>query len=345
MAMMKAIRLVQVGKPLEEQHIPLPEIGDQDVLVEVKAAGICHSDAHYRAGVSPVDPLPLTLGHEVSGVVVEKGPGVSTLEPGERVCLHYMLTCGHCEYCFRGSEQFCTSGKMIGKYADGGYAEYIRVPARSAFRLPEEISFEHGAALMCSAATSNHALIKSGLRGGESAAVFGAGGLGISAIQLARAYGASAVYAVDIRAEKLALAASYGAIPVDASQGDPVAQIKELTGGRGVDVALELVGLPLTMRQSVQALAVFGRAVIAGLTDRTMEIAPYVELLGKEASVIGASDHLASELPGLLEWTRSGALDLSQAVTRRVPLEAQAVNSVLDELDEFRAQVRTVIVP
>lgn len=345
METMKAVRLVKVGAALEEQAIPIPQVGAHDVLVEVKAAGICHSDAHYRAGVSPVDPLPLTLGHEVAGVVMAKGEAVHTLDVGDRVCLHYMVTCGHCEYCFQGSEQFCTSGKMLGKYTDGGYAETIIVPARSAFRLPEEIPFEHGAALMCSSATSNHALIKSGLRGGETLAIYGAGGLGISATQLGGAYGARTIYAVDIRADKLALAASYGAIPIDATQGDPVAQIRDLTGGRGVDVALELVGLPLTMRQSVQSLAVFGRAVIAGLTDKTMEIAPYAELLGREASLIGAADHLAREIPGLLEWARTGALDLSQVVTRSVPLEAGAINAVLDALDAFHADVRTVIVP
>ena len=120
---MKAVQLVKIGQPVEMHDIPVPEIGPKDVLVKVKAAGICHSDAHYRAGASPVRPLPMTMGHEVAGVVEEVGETVTGIQPGDRVCLHYMITCGNCEFCNMGSEQFCTSGSMIGKYQPGGYAE------------------------------------------------------------------------------------------------------------------------------------------------------------------------------------------------------------------------------
>ena len=153
-------------------------------MVWVKAAGICRSDLHYRAGVSPVRPLPLTLGHEVSGIVEAAGKDVASVQVGDRVCLHYLTSCGDCRYCAAGAEQFCTSGSMIGKYRDGGYAEFILVPARNAVPLPEDIPFEQGAIMMCSAATSLHALIKARLQPGESVAVFGVGGLGISAVQL-----------------------------------------------------------------------------------------------------------------------------------------------------------------
>jgi len=170
---MKAIRMVQVGQPLEMHELPIPEPGAQEALVLVKAAGICHSDAHYRAGRSRVEPLPLTLGHEVAGVVAQVGEAVSGFQVGERVCIHYMLTCGHCEYCDRGQEQFCRRGKMIGKYANGGYAEYIVVPARSLFHLPDEIPFEQGAVLMCSSATALHALRKARLAAGESVRLTG----------------------------------------------------------------------------------------------------------------------------------------------------------------------------
>src|SRR4051812_12730313 len=126
---MKAVRLTKPGRPLELHEVPVPEPGDGDVLVRVRAAGICHSDAHYRAGKSRVEPLPLTLGHEVAGMVERVGSGVTPFQTGERVCVHYLATCGHCAYCDEGSEQFCTTGKMIGKYRDGGYAEYILIPA------------------------------------------------------------------------------------------------------------------------------------------------------------------------------------------------------------------------
>jgi propanol-preferring alcohol dehydrogenase len=342
---MKAIRLVEIGKPLEMQEIPTPSVGDRDVLVQIKAAGICHSDAHYRAGTSSVGSLPQTLGHEVAGVVEKAGSQVSDLEVGDRVCLHYLLTCGDCTYCSLGSEQFCTGGRMIGKHCDGGYAEYIAVPARSAVRLPDEIPFEHGAVLMCSAATSFHALQKTRLAAGETVAIFGAGGLGMSAIQLAQALGALDVYAVDINPKKLRQAETYGAIPVNAAEGDPVEELRELTGGKGVDVALELIGLPQTMQQAVQSLAVFGRAGLVGITDKPFELYSYTELLGREAEVIGCADHLLHELPLLLEFARRGQLDLSEVVTRTVPLDADAVNKVLDALEEFGGDVRNVITP
>jgi 2-desacetyl-2-hydroxyethyl bacteriochlorophyllide A dehydrogenase len=342
---MKAVRLVEIGKPLEMQEIPLPSVGERDVLVRIKAAGICHSDAHYRAGTSSVGTLPQTLGHEVAGVVEETGSQVTDLKVGDRVCLHYLLTCGDCYYCSLGSEQFCPSGRMIGKHCDGGYAEYIAVPARSAVPLPDEIPFEQGAILMCSSSTSFHALRKTRLAAGETVAVFGVGGLGMSAIQLAKAMGALDVYAVDINPDKLQLAEKYGAVPVNAAAGDPVAELRRLTGGRGVDVALELIGLPLTMRQAVQSLAVFGRAGLAGITDKPFELYSYTELLGREAEVIGCSDHLLHEMPLLLEYARRGQLDLSGVVTRTVPLDAGAVNETLDALERFGGDVRTVITP
>jgi 2-desacetyl-2-hydroxyethyl bacteriochlorophyllide A dehydrogenase len=342
---MKALRLIQPGRRLELQELAVPEPGPNDALVRVKAAGICHSDAHYRAGKSRVDPLPLTLGHEVAGVVEKVGSGISNFTVGDRVCLHYLATCGRCGYCKEGNEQFCGTGKMIGKYRDGGYAEFILMPERSLFHLPDEIPFEHGAILMCSSATSMHALNKARLKSGETVAVFGVGGLGLSAIQLAKAFGAREVFAVDINISKLVIAKKFGAIAIDASDADPVKELKRLTNGRGVDVALELIGLPLTMQQTVQSLAIKGRAALVGITDKTFEIAPYEEVLNKEAEIIGVSDHLASELPFLIEWVRQGKLDLSNVVTRTISLDADAINQTLDGLEKFGDEGRVVIKP
>lgn len=342
---MKAVRLVEIGKPLQEQEIPLPPVGDRDVLVRVEAAGICHSDVHYRSGRSPVGALPQTLGHEVAGIIENTGAGIANTRIGERVCLHYLLTCGDCAYCRQGREQFCVTGTMIGKHRDGGYAEYITVPARNAVPLPDTVSYEQGAVLMCSTSTSFHALKKARLRAGESVAVFGTGGLGMSAIQLAYAMGASVVFAIDISSEKLAITETYGAIPVNASVCDPVESLAQKTGGKGIDVSLEVIGLPETMQQAVRCLAVFGRAALAGISDSPFEIDSYQELLGKEAQVIGCSDHLLEELPILLEFLRQGRIDLSHVITASVPLEAEAINTVLDTLERFNAQVRTVIKP
>jgi propanol-preferring alcohol dehydrogenase len=337
--------MVEVGRPLELLEIPVPKVGDGEVLVRVRAAGICHSDVHYRAGRSAMGPLPLTLGHEVAGVVEQTGTGVRSTQVGDRVCLHYLLSCGQCEYCRTGHEQFCPQGAMLGHHVDGGYAEYIVVPEHNAVPLPDEIPFEQGAIMMCSSATAFHALRKARLQGGETVAIFGVGGLGISALQLAQAFGALEVYAVDIHPGKLRLAEQYGALPVDARAGDPVAAIRRLTGSRGVDVAVELIGLPLTMQQAVQVLAPLGRAVIAGVSDQPLTLDTYRDVLGREAEVIGTNDHLRYELPLLLELARRGKLQLAEAVAQTVPLDAGAINTVLDQLDQFQGAVRTVVVP
>jgi len=130
---------------------------------------------------------------------------------------------------------------------------------------------------------------------------------------------------------------------VNAREYDPVEQIREMTNGRGVDVALELVGLPLTVRQAVQSLATLGRASLVGLTRETFEVAPYAELINKEAEIIGVSDHLASEIPELLELARTRKLDFSQGIIRTIPLEAGLINAALDRLEEFGDDVRAVI--
>ena len=342
---MKAVRLVEVGKPLEEADVPIPEIGSSDVLIRVVAAGICHSDTHYRGGISKIDRLPRTLGHEVAGHVERVGRDVTNVLPRDRVCVHYLVHCGTCEFCARGLEQFCRSGQMIGKHRDGGYAEFIKVPAQNAFTLPDEISFEVGAVMMCSAATALHALKKARLKPGESLAIFGFGGLGFSALQLARVFECGDVYAVDINPAKLRSAEKMGAIAIDAKAADPVEQIKERTDGRGVGVALELLGSAKTMRQAVLCLSPLGRAALVGLTPESMSIHPYTELINKEAEIIGVSDHLATELPALIEFVRNGKLRFPPETLRIVGLDAAQINAALDALQDSIDHVRTVIVP
>jgi D-arabinose 1-dehydrogenase-like Zn-dependent alcohol dehydrogenase len=342
---MRAVQLVQVGKPLEDAEIPVPEIGPSNVLIRVAAAGICHSDAHYRAGLSEFDRLPLTLGHEVAGTVETIGKAVTNLVPGDRVCVHYLVHCGTCEFCVRGLEQFCSKGQMIGRHRDGGYAEFIVVPAKNAFALPNEISFEVGAIMMCSSATALHALNRARLKPGESVAIFGFGGLGYSALQLAWALGCGEGYVVDINLAKLTIAAKLGAVAVDAKLKDPVQQIKEATAGKGVDISLELVGNPRTMRQAVECLGTLGRAALAGLTAESMSIFPYSELINKEAEIIGVSDHLASEMPTLIEFALSGKLQFPTGTLHSVDLDANQINCVLDGLEAPTERIRTVIVP
>jgi len=340
---MRAVRLTQVGKPLQEADVDLPEIGASDVLVRVAACGICHSDKHYRAGISRMDCLPVTLGHEIAGWIEKAGADIKHVTCGDRVCVHYLVHCGSCEFCVRGLEQFCRSGQMIGKHLDGGYAEFIKIPGRNLLALPDEIPFEIGAIMMCSSATALHALNKARLRPGESIAIFGFGGLGFSAFQLARAFNCEDVYVVEINPAKLASAASMGAIAIDARSADPVEQIKEASAGTGVDVALELIGTAKAMRQAVLCLGPLGRAALVGLTAETMSILPYTELINKEAEIIGVSDHLATELPTLIEFARSGKLCFPSDALRFVDLEAEQINTSLEGLQNSIDHIRTVI--
>jgi propanol-preferring alcohol dehydrogenase len=233
---------------------------------------------------------------------------------------------------------------MIGKSIDGGYAEYIAVPSRGIYKLPDSVSFEHAAVMMCSTATSLHAIKKTRLQPGETIAIFGFGGLGVSAFQLAKAFGARDIYAVDIDPVKLKSAKEMGAIPINAKEVDPVEKLMELTKGAGVDVALELVGLPITLDQGTRSLARFGRLGLVGITKELFQVDSY-EAICKEKEIIGCSDHLLSELPMLLDLADQGKLDLSNVVTKKVPLEAGPINKVHHQLKKFKADFRAVIKP
>ena len=226
-----------------------------------------------------------------------------------------------------------------------GNAEYIDVPARNAIHLPEEIPFEAGATLMCASATALHALRKSRVKAGETVAVFGVGGLGLSAIQLARASGAVEVYAVDIKQDKLELAFEYHAIPIDASRVDAVEEIRKLTQGKGVDVALEMIGMKKTMEQAIDSVGNLGRAVLVGLNQQPISINTYMQVLGKEAEIIGSNDHLLQELPLLVDLARRKILDTSHVVSQVIALDADKINQRLDDLENFTSDVRVVIVP
>ncbi|CAN5621070.1 zinc-binding dehydrogenase [soil metagenome] len=342
---MKSIRLMQLGQPLQDVEVPVPEIGSADVLVRVAACGICHSDAHYRAGISPIAHLPVTPGHEIAGTVEAVGREVDAFRPGDRVCVHYLAHCSACPACRRGVEQFCPEVQMIGKHRDGGYAEFIRVPARSLFALPDEIPFAQGAIMMCSSATALHALNKARLKAGESVAIFGFGGLGYSALQLARAFDCGSVYVVDINPAKLASAAALGAIPVAATAADAVQQIRDATAGKGVDVAIDFVGTAVTMNQAVRCLGILGRAAMVALSRDALSFIPYTDLINKEAEVIGVSDHLASEFPSLMRYAQSGKLTFPESALRFVGLDAAQINAALDALEISTDCIRAVIVP
>ena len=302
---MHTVRLTQLGSPLVDDDIAEPVAGDGEVIVDIRVAGICHSDAHYRAGGGSVN-LPLTLGHEVAGVVAGTG---------QRVALHYLHD----------------DGRMLGKEVDGGYAERIVVPAANAVPIPDGVSFEAAAVMMCSTATAYHALRLSNPKNGESVAIIGFGGLGASAVQLAKMLGAGRVFAVDRVRQKLDLAQSFGAIPAAA---------EEL---QNIDLVLDFAGHPPTTLTALRSLRRGGRIMIVAINLRELAIDPYRDVLAHERHIIGVSDHTRDELVDLLAMAAHGQLDMSRVITRRVNLEAGAINGVLDELDAGTTHLRTVI--
>ncbi|HYS54845.1 MAG TPA: zinc-binding dehydrogenase [Thermoanaerobaculia bacterium] len=295
---MRAIRLVRHGAPLIEQDIADPEPRSGEVLIEIRAAGICHSDAHYRHQPGRVN-VPRTLGHEIAGVIAGTN---------KRVAAHYLLP----------------NGGMIGKEVDGGYAEKIVVPEANAIAIPDPIAFEQAAIMMCSTATAYHALRLALFKRPEYLAILGFGGLGISALQLGRRLGASRIQVAERVPEKLALAAELGAI----------------SGLRdGVDVALDFVGNRDLCLQALRALRPGGRLVLVAINLREFSFDAYADVLAKERHIIGCSDHTREELIELMQMD----LDLSRAVTRRVPLDADAINEVLEDLDRGTPHLRTII--
>jgi propanol-preferring alcohol dehydrogenase len=338
---MRAVQLIEPGQPLEEREAEVEHPGPGQVLVRIVAAGVCRSDAHYRKGFPGVARMPITLGHEIAGVVEAAGAGVTYVEPGRRVAIHYRLSCGVCAYCRDGSDQFCARGAMLGKDRDGGYAEFITVPEANVFPIPEGVLSAHAAVMMCSTATAYHALCKGRLQAGERVAVFGVGGLGMSAVQLATALGAETVFAVDVNPAKTELAKQYGAEPIDVD--DAAAAIRSATGGQGVDVALELAGLTETTRAGLDALGPMGRLVVVGLNGDPVPLYPYEDLVTTEKEIIGNSDHLSSEIPELLGMAESGDIDLTGVVTGHIPLTAEAINDALDGLEAGSGEARTVV--
>ena len=314
---MRAIRLVRGGAPLEERELPEPVPGPGEVLVDVHSAGVCHSDAHYRADASRVR-LPITLGHEVAGVVAAMGAGVEDVAIGSRVALHYLWP----------------NGDMIGKERDGGYAERIVVPAGNVVAVPAAVPLDQAAIMMCSTSTALHALRVAPLGRGESVAIVGFGGLGISALQLARALGASRVYAIDPVPAKRERAAALGATAV------PLDELSKLPE---VDVALDFAGHEATTLAVLRRLATGGRLVLVAINLRRMTLDPYADVLGRERRLVGCSDHTRDELVELMALADSGAIDLSAAISRRIPLEAAAIDAALDDLERGTAHLRTVI--
>ena len=330
---MKAARFYKIGEPLKIDLIPVPRLGSEDVLVNIKACGICGSDIHIvYEGVTPTSYSPITLGHEPSGMIADLGSEVKGWEVGERVTLNPFLTCRKCINCLSGNSQICLSRRVIGIHTEGGLAEFLKIPAKNLVRLPENIPFDQGGIAVDAVATPFHAITKRGaLKVGEKVAVLGCGGLGIHGVQIAKICGASLVIAVDTIDSALERAKKVGADEViNTRKEESVKKIKELTGGMGVDLALEFIGLRETIDQAVGCIRVGGRVVVVGLGPENISLLPPTTFVRAELSFLGSYGSTTLEIQNVIDLVASGKLNLSSSITERFPLEE--VNKGLDHL-------------
>jgi 2-desacetyl-2-hydroxyethyl bacteriochlorophyllide A dehydrogenase len=340
-----AARYYEPRKPLKLEQVELPKVQDDDVLVRIKAAGVCHSDLHTINGLfPPAKPPPITLGHEMSGIVEEKGKNVKKVEIGDRVGADYVLSCGTCSYCVAGKDNLCDNFKVMAVNTDGAWTEKIVVPQRHIHRLPHNVGFPEGAIMNCAVMTSYHAMKLAQVSAGDTVLVYGLGGVGINAIQWAKVFGATEIIGVDLEEGKLDLAKRTGAtITVNPKDGDPVQRVRELTGG-GVDVGFEVIGLVDTVRKMIGCVKKGGKAVMVGMCFDNVPISPVNDVMTPEIKLMSPQDHLKAEIPQVLKLIENGRFDLSHSVSHRLPLKE--VNEGVRILNErIGNPVRVVLEP
>lgn len=361
---------------LAVESIPVPHPRAGEALTRVESVGVCHTDLHVLKGEVGF-PKPCVLGHEVSGTIVElgdddsEGAGADSgprLAVGDRVVGGFIMPCTHCEACRAGRDDLCENffaqnrlkgtlydgetrlhradGTPLAMYSMAAMAEYCVSPVSGLAALPEGLPADTSAILGCAAMTAYGAVSRAaGLQPGQTVAVVATGGVGMGVVQIARALGASRVIAVDVSDDKLALAARLGATDVvNALGADPVAAVRALTGGRGVDVAFEALGRPQTVEQASRMLADGGALVAigiaAGAATAAIEITPLVRRSQRIIGSYGARTRV--DLPAVVELARQGGFDLEQAVTRRYRLEEAA--GAFDDLAAGRILGRAIIV-
>lgn len=338
--------LFEVGKKLEIREVDVAPPKAGEVLVRMAAGGVCHSDLHVMTGHLQA-PLPAILGHEGAGVIAEVGPGVTTVRAGDHVIPLWRLSCGECEFCTGGRPALCPAGTEIrwtGRLADGtsrftldgaeikhfagvsSFAAYSVLPERAVLPIPKDLSLDRAALLGCAVITGVGAVVNAArVRPGSSVAVFGAGGVGLNVVQGAVLAGAEQIVAVDLLQSRLDFAKRFGAThTIDAAATDPVAAVRGLTGGRGVDYAFEVVGLATTIRQAYDSLAKRGTAVVVGISPRSAEVpVPSLSLVYEERVLTGSLYGSAApkiEIPRLIALCRAGKLKLDELLTRTYPL-------------------------
>ncbi|MEO1398523.1 MAG: alcohol dehydrogenase AdhP [Pseudomonadota bacterium] len=285
--MMKAAVVTKLGDPLDIREVPVPEIGRGQILVRVRASGVCHTDLHAANGDWPVKPEPPFIpGHEGVGEVVKLGAGVDFLKEGDRVGMPWLHTaCGHCEHCVGGWETLCESQQMTGYTVDGGYAEYVRADANYVGRLPDGLEFGAAAPVLCAGVTVYKGLKETEVKPGGYVAISGIGGLGHMAVQYAKAMGMH-VLAVDVAEDKLALAKELGAdITLNAAVVDVADEAQRLVGG--VQGALVTAVSTDAFRQAIGMLRRHGTMSLVGLPPGDFPL-PIFEVVLKRITVRGS---------------------------------------------------------
>lgn len=344
---MKAARFYEAGKPLVIEEVPLPELGPNDVLVAIKAAGICGTDVHIAIeGTLRVLFTPITLGHEASGEVAAVGSGVTQWRVGDRVCVLPGFGCGECPTCRKGREDLCPTTRVLGMNYDGTFAEYVKVPEKGLVSLPPGIAYPQAAIITDAVSTAYHAVVKRGrLESGEKVAIFGCGGLGHHGVIFAKLMGAGMVIAVDIVPGILKRAQQAGADEIiNAKEEDAPQKIKHLTGGEGVDLAIEFVGRREIVTSALKSLKRGGRVVVVGTGKERIETPPLYIFVNGEYAIMGSLGFDDSDLTEVLHLVNSGKLDLSASVSETMPLEK--VNLALEKIAKRDGDsLRIVVLP
>jgi 6-hydroxycyclohex-1-ene-1-carbonyl-CoA dehydrogenase len=314
------------------------------VLVRVAACGVCHTDLHYLDHGTPTFKTPpIVLGHEVSGTIAELGEGVTGLAEGQRVLIPAVLTCGHCAMCRAGRENICEHSVMLGNNIDGGYAEFVVVPAKDLFPLPDELPLEESAIIADAVTTPYHAAVRRGrVTPGDWVVVFGCGGIGLSLVQMVAAIGGR-VIAVDVADAKLELACRMGAEailnPRRESRVDKA--VRRITGGAGADIAMEAIGKAETQEQAFASLRTGGRLVLVGYSPETLPLNAG-RVMFREIEIVGSLGCRPVDYPRVIDMARRGRIRVSDLVTHRFPLD-----DIERAFDALRAgeTIRAVVVP
>ena len=340
---MKAAVFHGTDKGLKIEDIPVPKIDDEQILVKVAACGVCHTDLHYiEHGVPTFKKPPVVLGHEASGTVEEVGAKVTNVKKGQRVLIPAVLTCGQCSACRQGRENICSAMTMVGNHFDGAYAEYVAVPAKDVLDLPESIPLQEASIIADAISTPYHAVKnRAQVKPGDTVVVFGCGGVGINAVQMASAAGGY-VIAVDINDRKLEWASEFGAAKtINATKVERIdKEIKKLTGG-GADIAMEVIGNPRTIEQAFECVRVGGRLCVVGYTHEAISIVAG-KIMFKELEIVGSLGCRPVDYVPLIRMVEQGKIDVKRQVTHRFGLDE--LNKAFEVMKEGLS-LRSIVIP